>query len=105
MTKQTYFGISRVVSDDVAVMAKNNLVEDAEDGALLGDRILEALHYGSNLGVEVAPTFDEDVTDDSETHEVDLLASPNHDFFDIAEATGHLVSSPGALPTEQPTED
>lgn len=52
----------------------------------LGDKILSAINYGSDLGNTVPVDYDED-----DINGVDVLSSPNHDFFDIAEEFGEMI--------------
>lgn len=89
--KRRYCGIERMPS--VTFESTPATYGESKDGSLLGDRILEAALYGADLGTVVPVSFDEDVADDSTAHDVDILASPNHDFFDIAESVGHMVEA------------
>lgn len=93
MSDSRYCGVTRNLCESVENHTHISFADDSsiENGKLVGDRIIEAVRYGTDVGVSVSVSFDEDVNDDAETHEVDLMASPNHDFFDIAEKTGHMV--------------
>lgn len=62
----------------------------------IGEQFLESMHNG------VSPDVARDIGYDSEDKVgVDILTSPNHDFFDIAEQVGKLVESPSAVVTEE----
>lgn len=101
MTMQ-YFGIKRnTASAPHDASNANPFNDDPMDdvGCLLGSKIIECFVDGADLGVQVTPSYDEEVMDDSTNHDVDLLSSPNHDFFDIAE-TGHLVEAMPSQPVE-----
>lgn len=107
MSDSRYFGVMRSFSNCV----KNDCVIDfsdptnLEEGKLVGDRIIEAVQYGTDVGVSVSVSYDEDVKDDTDNHEIDILASPNHDFFDIAEHTGHLMESYSASQENESNEE
>lgn len=53
----------------------------------IGDRLLLSFKYGADVGPTITPKFD--TMDDNGN--VDVMASPDHDFFDIAEQFGKLV--------------
>lgn len=53
----------------------------------IGDRLLLSFKYGADVGPTITPKYDS--ADDNGN--VDVLASPDHDFFDIAEQFGKLV--------------
>lgn len=93
MSDSRYCGVIRNLCESVENHTNISFADDTalEPGKLVGDRILEAVRYGTDVGVSVSVSFDEDVKDDADSHEVDLMASPNHDFFDIAERTGRMV--------------
>lgn len=110
MNKHRYCGIGRMpfaTRTRVRPRSCNPFVEFVgEPGELLGDKIIKAAKYGADLGASVSVNFDEDVVDGGDAHEVDILASPNMDFFDIAEQTGRMadVSTPYFEPTEENNE-
>lgn len=54
----------------------------------LGDQILKAVHYGSDVGAPAIVQYD-----DPDTDQVDVLTDSNHDFFDIAEQYGEHVAA------------
>lgn len=95
MNDNRYFGVKRNYAVGVRNDSAVSFADDSnlEPGKLVGDRIIEAVNYGTDVGVSVSVSYDEEVVDDTDNHEVDVLASPNHDFFDIAESTGHLMES------------
>lgn len=65
----------------------------------LGDKILTAIHYGSDIGTPATVQYDKSDTDD-----VDVFTDPNHDFFDIAEEFKNRIHNP-APPAPAPTEE
>lgn len=61
----------------------------------LGDKILMAVEMGADLGSPASVKYDE-VGQEG----VDVMTSPNHDFFDIAENYGEQIAqSVGAVPS------
>lgn len=98
MNKHRYCGISRMpfaTRSRVQQRTRNLFVESlGEPGEFLGDKIVKAAKYGADLGVTVSVNFDENVVDGGDAHEVDVLASPNMDFFDIVEQTGRMADAP-----------
>lgn len=96
-----YCGIERV-SCGAYIAPDVSFVESSDEvGCTLGDKIVQAALYGADLGPSVSVSYDESVNDDSDTHEVDMLSSPNMDFFDIAEQSGHLVESMAPAPDSE----
>lgn len=71
----------------------------ADEFSTLGDKILSAVNYGSDLGNTVTVDYDED-----DINGVDVLSSPNHDFFDIASEFGELVEAQAVPKVSQETE-
>lgn len=71
-------------------------VSQSSRGVLLGDKIRSALDKGADLGVRVSVSYDE-----KDAVDVDILSSPNHDFFDIADEVGRMVEQ--AAPREDPS--
>ena len=65
-----------------------------DDFQTLGSKILSAVQYGSDLVNSIPVTFD-----DEDSEDVDILSSPNHDFFDIAEVTGEMIEASN-VPTD-----
>lgn len=62
----------------------------------LGDKILKSVEFGADLGSPVPVKYDADGQDG-----VDVMTSPNHDFFDIAEHYGEQIAqSVGAVPSK-----
>lgn len=64
----------------------------------LGQRIVEAIYTGADIGTSVPVTYDN--PDDSPNREVDVLSSPNHDFFDIAEHFGEVSRTDSVIPKD-----
>lgn len=66
----------------------------------LGDKIIAASKYGSDMGVSMSVSYDENADPDSKNykHEVDVLGDPNFDFFDIAEQFGEMVEQSAPSP-------
>lgn len=61
----------------------------------LGDKILKAIEFGADLGSPAQIKFDDKGQDG-----VDVMTSPNHDFFDIAENFGEQIAqSVGPVPS------
>lgn len=63
----------------------------------LGDKIVECSQYGADIGSSVKVDYDtSDVVDGAkDSHDVDIMSSPNVDFFDIYEESGHMVEVAG----------
>ena len=84
-----YCGMSRPANMVRANDDKNIFNPQNEPYNSLGDQILQAVHYGSDVGTPAVVQYDNPDTD-----EVDVLTDPNHDFFDIAEQYGEQVATP-----------
>lgn len=86
-----YFGIKRPVACGVFHKSRyddsHNFAPVDEEFSTLGETILKAIELGADTGVPASVTYDEQNSSD-----VDILASPNHDFFDIAEEFGEQVA-------------
>lgn len=97
-----YCGIQRPMRRASGDVVAANPMHSSEPYKSLGDQILTALKYGSDLGSPVPVDYDQD-DDDS----VDLLCSPNHDHFDIAEMADvapEQATRVGSSKTEEKTE-
>lgn len=90
--KTSYFGVRRCVCSHNRSNEPFN--KDGSTFETLGDKILKATKYGADLGSPVV------VSGDSEETGVDVISSPNHDFFDIAEEFGRLVDLTPSAPAE-----
>lgn len=53
----------------------------------IGDRLLLSFRYGADVGPTITPKYDTS----ADNGNVDVLCSPDHDFFDIAEQFGKLA--------------
>lgn len=82
--KTSYFGVSRQVASHRRFNEPFN--KDGSTFETLGDKILKATKYGADIGSPVTVSGDAD-----DENGVDVLSSPNHDFFDIADEFGCLV--------------
>lgn len=93
MRKTNYFGVC--IADSVSYDCTVNRFNPSADGPArkLGDVIVESIRYGSTPSVTIPVTFD-----DPDAEGVDIMASPNADFFDIAEHIGHAVDVQQAPP-------
>lgn len=83
-----YFGITRPKSLRSPRMSipLPTLCDTADEFETLGVKILRSLELGADLGAKIAVNYDDENSDD-----VDVLTSPNHDFFDIAEEFQRMV--------------
>ena len=93
--KTPYFGVSRTLSN-MRSTTSNPFNRNGAEFRTLGDRIISCAKYGADIGVSVSVSGDEDNTTD-----VDILASANHDFFDIAEITGQMVDAQNVPPVTE----
>lgn len=90
-----YCGITRkhlrtkVCASNNVFNAQNNVYES------LGEKIIKAVEYGSEIGAPATVQYDESTTDD-----IDVMTSPDHDFFDIAEQFGERVNTPAPPPAQ-----
>lgn len=91
--RKGYFGIVVRPNSIGNKSVKNRFSKDDTLGTTLGDKIRSAQKYGANLGTSVPVSYDDP---NDEVKGVDVLASPNHDLFDIAEEFGRLVDSSSA---------
>lgn len=82
--KTNYFGVC--VSSVENTAPKSTFQKTDSTFSTLGDKIMQAAKYGADLGAPVSVTYDE-----ADSSDVDILSSPNHDFFDIAEEFGKMV--------------
>lgn len=82
--KTAYFGVKRLVYSHHK--SNNPFNKDGSEFCTLGDKILKATKYGADIGSPVTVTGDAE-----DENGVDVLSSPNHDFFDIADEFGRLV--------------
>lgn len=80
---------SKSINKRVICSQNFDLNSSGEEFSTLGDKILNSLEYGSNLDNSASVSFDDDNAEG-----VDILSSPNHDFFDIVEETG-IMSDEG----------
>lgn len=97
-----YAGMKRPINVTTASTIKNTFNPNNEPYESLGDKILTAAHYGSDIGTPAVVQYDK-----SDSEDVDVFTDPNHDFFDIAESYGkqmHNPAPPAPAPTEEPTE-
>lgn len=88
-----YCGIMRPLNVSRVVTTKNVFNANGEPYQSLGDKILSAIHYGSDVGTPAVVQYDKETTD-----QVDILTDPNHDFFDIAEQYGQEYVNPAPAP-------
>lgn len=86
MRKTNYFGV-KIASAIPFRKSENRFNPKCDSTArFLGDTIIESIRYGTTPSVTIPVTFDDD-----DAKGVDILASPNHDFFDIADEVGRVV--------------
>lgn len=91
-----YFGISRPSKPRRSfVPGITSLCDTGDEFETLGVKILRSLELGADLGAKIAVNYDDETSDD-----VDVLTSPNHDFFDIAEEFQQMVDQ---TPPPQPS--
>ena len=96
----SYFGIKRpkfptLHFNESKTERATRFCKTGEIGYTLGDRIRLAREVGADIGVRVIPNFDNEGEKG-----VDIMASPNTDFFDVADAVGAQAAQ---LAIEQPT--
>lgn len=84
-----YCGMSRPINTVRTNNVDNIFNPKNEPYQSLGDQILNAVQYGSDVGTPAVVQYD-----DPDTDAVDVLTDPNHDFFDIAEQYGEQVATP-----------
>lgn len=97
MRKTNYFGVKIASpSNSKRVVNRFNPKSDAP-ARMLGDTIVESIRYGSTPSVTIPVTFDED-----DAEGVDIMSSPNKDFFDIAEEVGKVVDLTSPNPANEP---
>lgn len=94
-----YCGITRVVSSVRAQVVGNVFNPKDEPYKSLGDQILEAFHYGSDIGSPAVVNYDP-----ADVESVDVMTDPNHDFFDIAEQYGEAMVPPPTPVSDEPSE-
>lgn len=83
-----YCGIKRRVGRLATTCAKNRFNKDNEPYTSLGEKIRASLEYGSDVGSPVPVQYDP-----SDMEDVDVMTSPDHDFFDIAEEFGSKTAT------------
>lgn len=98
--KRSCFGVSVNTPGHISRPVKTANADNTKFETL-GDKIISAAKYGSDIGNSVPVTFDDA---DNKTA-VDVLSSPNHDFFDIAETFGKMVDLRTGSVVEQQTAD
>lgn len=86
MRKTNYFGVK--IHRPLSHPSNENRFNPQADAPArrLGDVIVDSIRYGTTPSVTMPVTFDDD-----DAEGVDIMASPNADFFDIAEHVGHAV--------------
>lgn len=94
-----YCGIRRRVGRLATTCDSNKFNKDNEPYTSLGDKIRSSLEYGSDVGSPASVQFDP-----SDTEDVDVMTSPDHDFFDIAEEFGSKPSSNPLPKSDEKTE-
>lgn len=86
MRKTKYFGV-KIHPSMTPNKSSNRFNPKADAPArMLGDTIIESIRYGSSPSVTIPVTYDDEDADG-----VDIMCSPNKDFFDIAEEVGKVV--------------
>lgn len=82
-----YCGIKRKAANPTLTPMSNKFNRNDEPYQALGDQIISSIEYGSEIGSPAVVQYDP-----SDTDEVDVMTSPDHDYFDIAEQFGGNVS-------------
>lgn len=99
---KNYCGIKRVKTSRCKRSNSNTNVFNPknEPYVSLGDQIVAALEYDSQLGSPAVVQYDNDTADG-----VDVLTSPDHDFNEIAEQFGMPDQQPNPVPAPAPDPD
>lgn len=90
-----YLGVNKALNRSRAIRTDNPFNRKSLPYKSLGAQIIEAVKYGSEIGAPAVVQYDE-----ADSEAVDVLTSPDHDFFDIAEQFGQEVATPAPLKTE-----
>lgn len=94
-----YCGIKRRCGRLATTSSSNKFNKDNAPYQSLGEKIRASLEYGSDVGSPVAVQYDP-----SDVEDIDVMTSPDHDFFDIAEEFGSKTSSNPIPKSEEKTE-
>lgn len=93
-----YFNVKKPRRYSPSCVRRSSLDDTGGEFETLGVKILRSFELGADLGAKIAVNYDDENSDD-----VDVLTSPNHDFFDIAEEFQQMVEQTPA-PQPKPAE-